>query len=70
MKKYEPEALVAISRYQNWFPTLPKDIRQDVYDRMRELLKKYPKVHVTAIDYSELSVEKAKAFNQAAIARK
>lgn len=33
-----------------------------------ELLKKYPKAHVTAIDYSELSVEKAKAFNQAAIA--
>ena len=33
-----------------------------------ELLKKYPKTHVTAIDYSELSVEKAKAFNQAAIA--
>ena len=33
-----------------------------------ELLKKYPKAHVTAIDYSDLSVEKAKAFNQAAIA--
>ena len=33
-----------------------------------ELLKKYPKAHVTAIDYSELSVEKAKALNQAAIA--
>ena len=33
-----------------------------------ELLKKYPKAQVTAIDYSELSVEKAKAFNQAAIA--
>ena len=33
-----------------------------------ELLKKYPKAHVTAIDYSELSVEKAKAFNRAAIA--
>ena len=32
-----------------------------------ELLKKYPKAHVTAIDYSGLSVEKAKAFNQAAI---
>ena len=39
MKKYEPEALVAISRYQNYFPTLPKDIRQDVYARMRELLE-------------------------------
>ena len=33
-----------------------------------ELLKKYPKAHVTAIDYSDLSVEKAKAFNQVAIA--
>ena len=33
-----------------------------------ELLKKYPQAHVTAIDYSELSVEKAKAFNQAAVA--
>ncbi len=32
-----------------------------------ELLKKYPKAHVTAIDYSELSVEKAKLFNLAAI---
>ena len=33
-----------------------------------ELLKRYPKAHVTAIDYSDLSVEKAKAYNQAAIA--
>ncbi len=33
-----------------------------------ELLKKYPKAHVTAIDHSGLSVEKAKVFNQAAIA--
>ena len=33
-----------------------------------ELLKRYPKAHVTAIDYSGLSVEKAKAFNRAAIA--
>jgi ubiquinone/menaquinone biosynthesis C-methylase UbiE len=29
-----------------------------------ELLKKYPKSHVTAVDYSELSVEKAKAYNR------
>jgi len=34
-----------------------------------ELLKKYPQAHVTAIDYSGLSVEKARACNQAAIAR-
>ena len=33
-----------------------------------ELLKKYPKAQVTAIDYSDLSVEKAKAYNQAAVA--
>ena len=33
-----------------------------------ELLKKYPKAHVTAIDYSDLSVEKATVYNQAAIA--
>ena len=39
MKKYEPEALVAVSRYQNWFPTLPKDIQRDVFVRMRELLE-------------------------------
>jgi len=32
-----------------------------------ELLKKYPKAHVTAIDYSELSVEKARAYNAAMI---
>lgn len=39
MKKYDPEAMVAISRYRNYFPTLPKDIRQEVYARMRELLE-------------------------------
>lgn len=33
-----------------------------------ELLKMYPKVHVTAVDYSELSVEKAKDYNKAMIA--
>ena len=39
MKKYEPEALVAVSRYQNWFPSLPKDVQRNVYARMRELLE-------------------------------
>ena len=29
-----------------------------------ELLKKYPKAHVTAIDYSHLSVEKARGYNR------
>ena len=32
-----------------------------------ELLKMIPKAHVTAIDYSELSVEKAKDYNKAMI---
>ena len=29
-----------------------------------ELLRKYPEAHVTAIDYSELSVQKAKTYNE------
>ena len=33
-----------------------------------ELLKMYPKAHITAVDYSELSVEKAKDYNKAMIA--
>ena len=33
-----------------------------------EMLKKYPKAHVMAVDYSELSVEQAKAYNRAMIA--
>ena len=33
-----------------------------------ELLKKYPKAHVTAVDYSALSVEKARSYNKAAVA--
>ena len=33
-----------------------------------EILKKYPKAHVTAVDYSALSVERAKAYNKAMIA--
>ncbi len=32
-----------------------------------ELLKKYPKAHVTAIDYSALSVEKAREYNRDSI---
>ena len=32
-----------------------------------ELLKRYPDAHVTAVDYSELSVEKAAEYNKAAI---
>ena len=33
-----------------------------------ELLRIYPRAHVTAVDYSELSVEKAGEFNKAMIA--
>ena len=33
-----------------------------------ELLRRYPTAHVTAVDYSELSVEKAKEYNQNMIA--
>lgn len=33
-----------------------------------ELLKRYPKAHVTAVDYSALSVEKATAYNAESIA--
>ena len=38
MKKYQPEKLVAISRYQKYFPTLPADIQRDVHARMAELI--------------------------------
>jgi len=38
MKEYKPEKLVAISRYQNFFPTLPENIQSDVYALMEELL--------------------------------
>lgn len=38
MKKYEPKQMIASSRYQNFFPTLPTEIQQDVYGRMNELL--------------------------------
>ncbi len=39
MKQYTPEKLVAVSRYQHYFPTLPGKIRQDVYARMSTLLE-------------------------------
>ena len=38
MKRYEPETLAAVSRYQNYLPTLPADLRQAVFARMEELL--------------------------------
>lgn len=33
-----------------------------------ELLRRYPKAHITAVDYSELSVEKAREYNRDMIA--
>lgn len=39
MKAYTPERLVAISRYQNYVPTLDEAIRQDIYQRMTELIE-------------------------------
>jgi hypothetical protein len=35
---YTAEKLVAVSRYQKFFPSLPAALRQDVYIRMNELL--------------------------------
>lgn len=39
MGKYEPRAMVAKSRYQRWFPTLPAEVQADAYARMEELLR-------------------------------
>ena len=36
---YTPEKLVAISRYQNYFPTLSSEMQSDTYARMIELLE-------------------------------
>lgn len=38
-KKYEPRALVKISRYQNFFPTLPNKMQDEIYARMAELIE-------------------------------
>ena len=39
MKKYTPEKLVAISRYQNYFPTLDALVQYDIYNRMNVLFE-------------------------------
>ena len=39
MKEYKPERMLAISRYQNYFPTLPEEIRNDIYQRMEALIE-------------------------------
>lgn len=39
MSQYTPERLVAVSRYQNYFPTLFPDIQLDVCSRMTKLIE-------------------------------
>lgn len=39
MHEYQPEKMVAKSRYQKYFPTLPDDIQRDVYARMAVLIE-------------------------------
>ena len=39
IKPYIPEKLAAISRYQNYLPTLPQEIQQELYARMGELIE-------------------------------
>ena len=39
MKGYKPERMAAISRYRNYFPTLPGEIREDIYRRMETLIE-------------------------------
>ena len=38
MKKYLPEKLVDVCRYRKYFHTLPSDIQDEVYARIRELI--------------------------------
>ena len=38
MKKYTPEALIKISRYQNYFPNLPTNIKTEICARMNVLI--------------------------------
>ena len=39
MKAYDAKQLVAISRYQNYFPSLPEEIREEVYVRISGLIE-------------------------------
>ena len=39
MKNYVPEKMVAVSRYQKYFPTLPSEIQKDVCKRISELIE-------------------------------
>ena len=37
MNRYTPERLVSVSRYQNYFPTLERDVQAEVLTRMADL---------------------------------
>ena len=39
MKNYVPENLIAVSRYQKYFPTLNPAIQKDIYERISELVE-------------------------------
>ena len=39
MKQYTPVALVSASRYRNYFPTLPENVRNGVYERINVLIR-------------------------------
>ena len=54
MKEYDPVKMVSISRYQNYFPTLSEEIRQDVYARMNELIEE-EKEYCDKGNYSHMS---------------
>ena len=54
MKKYEPQMMISRSRYRRYFPTLEKDIQEDVYVRMRELIQE-EKEYCDKGNYSHMS---------------
>ncbi|MBR3227042.1 MAG: L-2-amino-thiazoline-4-carboxylic acid hydrolase [Erysipelotrichaceae bacterium] len=39
MKKYDVRKMAAKSRYRNYLPTLSEDIREEIYERMKEILE-------------------------------
>jgi len=58
MNRYISEKMVKISRYRNFFPTLGKDIQNDIYARMNELLEEEKKYcdkdnykHISQMEY-------------------
>ena len=63
------------AKMANWgFSHLPNISPENAVDlgcgagrNVGELLKRYPKAHVTGVDYSDLSVEKSKDYNKTMI---